>query len=169
MIRIENEHDHSAVKEVIREAFLTAEHSDQTEHELVERLRRSQEFVPELSLVYVADDKIVGHIMFTKIKVGEQEALGMAPLSVLPAYQNQGIGSMLMKAGIESARELGYKGIVLLGHPDYYPRFGFVKASMFNIACPFPVPDESYMALELTTGSLADINGMVEYSKAFME
>ena len=111
--------------------------------------------------------------MFTKliIKNGEKEnlSLALAPLSVLPQYQNKGIGSKLIIESLKIAENLAFKSVIVLGHDKYYPRFGFKPASIWGIKAPFEVPDESFMALELMDGSLDGITGTVVYAKEFFE
>lgn len=96
------------------------------------------------------------------------EILALAPLAILPEYQKSGIGKMLMNKAIERAKELGYKSIVVLWHENYYPKFGFEKASKYGVKAPFEVPDEAYMMLELLPDGLNGVSGVVEYSKAFL-
>lgn len=172
-IRVEVETDYPIVENLIEEAFKEAEYSDHKEHHLVNRLRASNEFIPPLSLVLEKDGQIVGHSLLTKIKINQSGdstvALTLSPVSVLPAFQNQGIGTALINASLEQAKALGYPGIIVLGHADYYKKFGFVPASTFNIVAPFDVPDAFYMALALNEGALKNIQGTVEYSPAFME
>ena len=165
-IRQERPEDYDAVYQLIREAFASARESDGTEQDLVNALRGSDAFIPALSLVAVADGSIVGHILFTKITVGGQTALALAPLSVHPAYQRQGIGLALMKKGHTIAKELGFDYSVVLGHPAYYPKAGYVPASTYGILAPFEVPDENYMAVRLKDDALP-LNGTVQYDKAF--
>ena len=129
-------------------------------------LRKSKSFIPELSLVAVEDEKIVGHILFTKAVVQGVEVLALAPLSVLPDYQNRGIGLSLMKEGHSIAHKLGYEYSVVLGHSKYYPKAGYIPASECGIKAPFEVDDESFMALNLN-GSQNKLNGVIEYDKAF--
>ena len=107
-IREENKKDFDEVYNVIKTAFKTAEHSDGNEQDLVVDLRKSDNFIPELSLVAVQDNKVVGYILFTKIKIGNFEELALAPLAVLPKYQKQGIGSELIEKGHIIAKKLGY-------------------------------------------------------------
>jgi predicted N-acetyltransferase YhbS len=130
-------------------------------------------FVPELSLVAERNKAIVGHLMLTKLLIKNDgqnyEALALAPVSVLPEYQNQGIGSQLIIHGLKKSKEMGFKSIVVLGHEAYYPRFGFKPASTWGIKAPFDVPDESFMALELEDGILGDVSGTVVYCKEFFE
>ena len=105
-IRQENIEDYEEVYQVIKTAFETAEHSDGNEHDLVAALRNSNGFIPELSLVAMKENKIVGYILFTKIKIGEYEELALAPLGVLPEYQRQGVGSELIKEGHRIAKKI---------------------------------------------------------------
>jgi len=124
-IRQEVARDYAAVRGVTQRAFEGLAVSDQTEHRLVNRLRRSPYFVPELSLVAEVDGQIVGHILFTKVNIEKEgtpvKTLTLAPVSVLPAYQRKGIGGKLIEEGHRIARSLGYDLIVLVGHEDYYP------------------------------------------------
>ena len=136
-IRQENKNDYEEVYNVIKTAFGTAEHSDGNEQDLVVALRKSDNFIPELSLVAVMDNKIVGYILFTKIKIGKQEELALAPLGVLPEYQKQGIGSVLIQEGHKKAKELGYHYSVVLGSEKYYPKFGYIPAKEYGIVAPF--------------------------------
>lgn len=166
MIRQERAGDHNTVYHLIRSAFKNAEHSDGHEQDLVAALRNSKAFIPELSLVAISDGNIVGHILFTKVTVGEKSVLALAPLSVLPAYQRQGIGSALMAEGHRIAKKLGYEYSIVLGHPQYYPKAGYRPASLFGIKAPFEVPDDSFMALKLNP-TAQPLNGIVEYDPAF--
>lgn len=173
IIRQETEHDYPVSEQVIERAFEDAEYSDHKEHLLVADLRRSEVFVPQLSLVAEHDGEIVGHILFTKliIKDGDKqhESLALAPVSVLPNYQRKGIGSALIRTGLQFARELGFPSVIVLGHEDYYPRFGFTPACDKGIRSPFFVSNESFLALELRDGSLDDVKGTVVYPKEFFE
>lgn len=169
IIRQEQESDYKQVFKVVKMAFENEKYSDKDEHNLVGRLRKSDVFISELSMVAEIDGKIVGHILFTEITIGGQIALALAPVAVLPDYQGSGIGSKLIKAGHEVAKTLGYKVIVLLGHKEYYPRFGYVKASLYGIKAPFDVPDENFMVLELKENSLKEFNGVVEYASEFFQ
>lgn len=169
VIREENNKDFNEVYEVIKSAFMNAEHTDHNEHNLVNKLRESEAFVNELSLVAEDNGKIVGHIILTKIKIGNNESLALAPLSVLPSYQKNGIGSKLILESHKRAKELGYNSAVVLGHSDYYPRFGYKPASKWGIKASFEVPDESFMAIELIENGLKDVSGTVKYAKEFFE
>lgn len=166
LIRPETEKDYDAVYQLVESAFQTAEHTDHDEQNLVVRLRKSRAFVPALSLVAEADGRIVGHILFTEIKVGGTTQLALAPLSVVPDMQGKGVGGSLIREGHRIAKNLGYGFSVVLGHEEYYPRFGYRKASGFGIRAPFEVPDECFMALNLQGGE-DRLNGVVEYAPEF--
>jgi len=166
-IRKEEEKDNKRVYEVNRLAF-----QQENESKLIEKIRKGENFVPELSLVAEIDDEIVGHILFSKINIiGDAifESLALAPMAVIPEFQKQGIGGKLIKKGIEKAKELGFDSIIVLGHKEYYPKFGFQKASKWGIKCPFDVPDEVFMAIELANKALENKAGTVKYPKEFME
>lgn len=172
MIRQEKEADRQQVFAVIEKAFEKEENSDQNEQFLVERLRKSTAFVPDLSLVAEVDGAIVGYILLTKIKLnGEQgkiQSLALAPVAVHPDYQHRGIGAKLIETAHSKAKELGFESAVVLGHPGYYPRFGYKKAADFAIKLPYNVPDDYCLAVELKANSLRDKgNTTVEYSKEF--
>ncbi|ASE62328.1 N-acetyltransferase [Chryseobacterium indologenes] len=171
-IRQEEENDHESVFQLIEEAFRNMEHSDHQEQFLVEKLRISDAFIPELSLVMEDDDgEIAGHILFTKIRIENAsesfESLALAPVSVKPDFQNQGIGSQLILHGHHIARELGYQSVILLGHEKYYPKFGYEKTSNFGISFPFEIPEENGMAIELVKDGLKNVKGVVKYPKEF--
>ena len=170
IIRPEREEDFAAIHEVVRLAFEAEEMSDHQEHFLIERLRQSEDFIAELSLVCEMDQRVVGHILFSRIKiVGEEEteSLALAPVAVLPEYQHRGIGSKLIEAGHIQALQLGFTSVIVVGHADYYPKFGYEKASKFGIRVPFEVPDENCMAMELKKDALQHRAGVVHYPEAF--
>ena len=169
VIRQGQGNDIDTIYSVVKSAFEKVEHSDGDEQNLVNRLRNSEAFIPELSLVAELDDEIVGHILFTKIKIGENVSLTLAPVSVIPKYQGKGVGSKLILNGHEIAKSLGFGSVVVLGHPTYYPRFGYVPASKWGIKTPFEVPDDCFMALELIEDSLINVSGVVQYAKEFFE
>ena len=165
-IRQEMESDHISVYELVKAAFASAEHSDGNEQDLVAALRYSSAFVPELSLVAVEDDDIVGHILFTKAAVDGHTVLALAPLSVLPAYQRKGIGLALIAEGHRIAKGLGFDYSVVLGHAGYYPKAGYCPASRFGIRAPFDVPDENFMAIKLRPDA-ENVAGIIRYATAF--
>ncbi|MEK4865977.1 N-acetyltransferase [Bacillus sp. FSL E2-8895] len=171
-IRQEQKNDYRKTEEVVKEAFLNEEFSDKKEHELVKRIRECDAFIPELSIVAV-DKETVGHIMLSKITIEQDgttvDSLALAPVSVAPSHQKKGIGGKLITAALEKAKELGYGSVVVLGHPEYYPKFGFKKASEWNIKALFEVPEEVFMVMELTENALEGVEGIVQYSSAFTE
>lgn len=166
IIRQECKNDYDAVYNVVKAAFETAEHSDGTEQDLVAALRKGKAFVPELSLVAEMDGRIVGHILFTKARAGEVTVLVLAPLSVLPGFQGQGIGSALIEKGHRSAAELGYPYSLVLGSETYYPRFGYLPAGQFGIETPDGFPPENFMAVRLRENA-GPVGGAVVYAKEF--
>lgn len=170
-IRQENENDYKITESVVEQAFKSPEDSNPKEQLLVAALRKSNTFIPELSLVAEADGRIVGHVLLTKLTIkngeNEYESLALAPVSVLPSHQNRGIGSALINESLKIAKKLGFKSVIVLGHAKYYPRFGFKPASNWGIKPPFDVPDNVFMALELERGSLNGVSGAVVYPKEF--
>ena len=165
-IRQEKIKEYEEVYHVIKTAFETAEHSDGNEHDLVLALRKSNNFIPKLSLVAIEDNKIVGYILFTKIKIGQFEELALAPLGVLPEYQHQGVGSKLIEEGHKIEKNLGYHYSVVLGSEKYYPKFGYIPAIQYGIKAPFDVPNENFMAIKLNEAN-TEIKGIVQYAKEF--
>ena len=161
-IRDEVPDDFAIVSEVLTAAF-----NSPGEAGLVDRLR--DKAAPLVSLVAESSGVIVGHILFSPVTIENADALlfGLAPMAVRPADQRSGIGSALVREGIARCVSLGAAGVIVLGHPDYYPRFGFVPASTFSISSAYDVPDEAFMALELSQGSLASIAGVACYHPVF--
>ncbi|MDX1503646.1 MAG: N-acetyltransferase [Thermoanaerobaculia bacterium] len=164
-IRNEEPSDRAAVESLLREAF-----GGPAEARIVRRLRR--EARPLVSLVAVERGAPVGHILFSPVSIAGRgrgaRFLGLGPMAVPPARQRRGIGSRLVREGLEACRELGCEAVVLVGHPEYYPRFGFVPASRFGLTWLPGVPDEAFLALELAPGALAG-GGRVEYHPVFAE
>ncbi|MFH7002311.1 GNAT family N-acetyltransferase [Flavobacterium bizetiae] len=172
-LRQETEQDYKSVFQVIQKAFENEEYSDHKEQFLVERLRKSNAFIPELSIVAEVDNKIVGHILLTKLEIENDintyESLALAPVSVLPEFQGKGVGSKLILHSHEVAKELGYKSIILLGHEKYYPRFGYELTNKYGIEMPFDVPAENCMVAVLAKNGLSGVRGKVIYPDAFFE
>lgn len=165
VIREETPADYEKVYLLVKKAFASAEHADGNEQYLVNELRKSDSFIPSLSLVAEKDGVLAGYILFTKLRIGEENALALAPLAVLPDFQKQGIGSALIKEGHKRAKEMGYRFSVVLGSENYYPKFGYIPASRYGIKAPFPVPDENFMAINLK-GDSVKLNAQVIYDKA---
>jgi putative acetyltransferase len=166
IIRLETPEDKASIRHVNEEAF-----GQKEEAGIIEKLRNRG--VLTISLVAVQDDRTVGHIAFSPVKVESErssfEAIALAPMAVLPAYQRKGIGSQLVRSGVKECQHLGHEIIVVLGHPNYYPRFGFVPAKPKGITCEFEVPDEAWMILELREGALAGRQGTVSFQPEFKE
>jgi putative acetyltransferase len=156
--------DRAAIRRVHELAF-----GRPTEADLVDTLCACG--MATLSLVAVEDDRIVGHILFSPVTIESGDrtfrAVGLAPMAVLPKRQRQGIGSQLVKAGLVECRNAGYDGVVVLGHPTYYPRFGFVPASQYGIKSEYEVPDEAFMILPWHEGMLEDRGGVARYQPEF--
>lgn len=167
-IRPEQPEDRQAIHRLNQSAF-----GGDTEARLVVALRASPAFVPGLSLVAVEGRQIVGHVLFTRLRVTEagvaRPALALAPMAVLPARQKRGIGSALVRRGLTEARELGHQVVIVLGHPGYYPRFGFQPARPLGIRAPFEAPTEAFLVLGLQPGALDGFRGLVEYPAEFLE
>lgn len=174
MIRKETEEDYQATELVVERSFAAMEHSDGKEHELVSRIRQSDGFIPALSLVAAHNHgQLIGHILLSRITIqGDKhsvQSLALAPVAVLPEYQSQGIGKQLICEALRQAAQLGYESVIVLGHPQYYPKFGFKQATTWGIKAPFEVPDEAFMALELREHALKHVAGVVEYPSVFFE
>lgn len=162
-IRPELPTDAAAVRAVNQAAFETNAEAD-----LVEALH--EQASPLISLVADDSGSIVGHILFSPAALlshPEVKIMGLAPMAVLPALQRRGIGSALVRAGLEACKQVGFAAIVVLGHANYYPRFGFQPASRFALGCEYDVPDDVFMALELEPGILTGKTGTVRYHPAF--
>ena len=148
--------------EVNSEAFET-----NAEAELVNRLRNSG--VDFISLVAKLDNTIVGHILFTEVTIENSDIkiIGLAPMAVTPKFQNSGIGSVLVKQGIKECIEKGYEAVVVLGHTNYYQKFGFAPSVNFGIESEYDVPEEVFMIKELVENSLLDVSGIVKFHEEF--
>ena len=162
IVRPETPADHEAVARILTDAF-----DGPAEARLVELLRASDDHIPDLSLVAEVDGEVVGHIMFSRIRVGDSPALALAPMAVAPAHQRSGVGTALAQASLERAQGRSEAAVVVLGHPGYYPRFGFVPARRFGIEPPWPdIPDDAFLVLPLP-GYTEACRGVVVYPPAF--
>ena len=170
-IRQEQVADCPVVDALIQAAFQSAAYSDQTEHLLVQRLRAADTFIPAFSIVAYLEEQIVGHILLSPITIVDgakrHPSLALAPVSVLPEHQSKGIGGKLILHAHEVARNQQAGSIILLGHADYYPRFGYRPCQEYGIQLPFDVPAENCMLIELFPDALKGVRGMVEYPPAF--
>jgi putative acetyltransferase len=165
IIREEIDSDREAIYKVNTAAFPADD-----EAKLVDRLRDSGSDL--VSLVAEENAIIVGHILFSPAQLEEYielKLMGLAPMAVLPEFQNQGVGSKLVEAGLNRCRELEIGAVIVLGHPQFYPRFGFFPASTFNTRSAYDVADENFMAQELTPNYLANYQGKFDYHPAFSE
>jgi putative acetyltransferase len=137
------------------------------EVDLIDALRQ----VPGIiSLVAEHDDAVVGHILFSPVTLANHPDLsimGLAPMAVAPQHQRRGIGTALVNTGLERCRALGFGAVAVLGHAEYYPRFGFLPARRFGIGCEYDVPDDVFMVLELRPGFLDGAAGVIRYHDAF--
>ncbi len=163
-IRLENPSDYRPVEELTREAFWGFTHPTCDEHYLVHILRTVPAFIPALDFVAEINGKLVGNVMYSKAEVVDEndnahEVITFGPLSVLPEHWRSGVGTALMKHSILRVRELGYRGIVFHGHPDYYPSFGFQNAQVFGITNHNGKNYDALMAMELYDGALNGIRG----------
>lgn len=141
------------------------------EAKLVEAIRESTFFIPSLSLVAESSEGLIGHILFSLIMIETETrllpTLGLAPMAVLPNFQNQGVGSALVREGLSRAEQQGFKHVFVLGHPNFYPKFGFKPSRPMGVEAPFSVPDDVFMAYEIKKNSLDGIQGKVKYPPAF--
>ena len=161
LIRAETAADVAQIRDLNEQAF-----GQPGEAKLVDALR------PWISLVAVnATDQVVGHILFTPISVesegGAWSALGLAPMAVLPDHQRRGIGSTLVRAGLEACRDQGHTVVFVLGHPQFYPRFGFKAAPPLGLRCKWDVPADVFMVAELEEQGIAGRTGLIHYDAAF--
>ena len=159
-IREEQADDIAAIRDVNRRAF-----GQEQEGNIVDALRSNGAAM--LSLVATLNGRVVGHIMFSPITVGELTGAALAPMAVLPEYQRQGVGSKLIEAGTQKLTDAGCPFIIVLGHADYYPRFGFKPARTLGIKCEWEVPDEAFMVLVLDREKMQGVSGLAKYRQEF--
>jgi putative acetyltransferase len=163
-IRPEQEPDREAVRLLNTLAF-----GQPAEADLVDALRGSVQ--PLVSLVALLDRRVVGHILFSPVTVGDGEeqkaAMALGPMAVLPGFQGQGIGSRLVREGLARCRQLGHGVVFVLGHPAFYPRFGFAPAAPLGLRWEHDVPEEAFMVAALEEGALDRYQGLVRYHPAF--
>jgi putative acetyltransferase len=164
-IRDEMRDDHSAVRALNERAFGRSAEAD-----LVDALRAAHKAV--VSLVAADQHRVVGHILFSPVTVAEApegfRALGLAPMSVLPEWQHRGIGATLVRRGLDECKRWGYDAVVVLEHPKYYSRFGFVTAGNSGLANEYGATD-AFMVRELRAGALKDMRGLVKYAPEFKQ
>lgn len=166
-IQEEKPEDFEAIRNVNLEAF-----GQSAEADIIDKLRQNCPDI--LSLVAVQDGRVVGHVFFSPavIESGAEllHGMGLAPVAVLSAWQRQGVGSMLIRKGLETLTGRGCPFIIVLGHPEYYPRFGFERASLRGIRSQWEgVPDDAFMILSLDEAALKGISGVARYRAEFDE
>ncbi len=162
-IRPELEADKAAVYAVNSTAFPSTE-----EAELVNRLRKNAD--PTISLVALENEEIIGHIFFSPVTLDTDNSLklmGLAPMAVVPEFQRQGAGSQLVKSGLQLCEKIGAGAVVVLGHAEYYPKFGFIPSNQFNIKSEYDVPSDVFMITELIPHYLASRRGTIQYHPEF--
>jgi putative acetyltransferase len=163
IIRSEESKDYSAIRAINESAFETP-----AEANLVDVLRAEAQ--PIISLVAQDGESIVGHVMFSPASLTDHpdlKIMGLGPVAVLPHLQRRGIGTALINAGICKCRELGFNAVIVLGHPAYYPRFGFIPSVRYGIQSEYDVPDDVFMLLELQPGYFQGATGVIKYHPAF--
>jgi len=167
-IRAEVADDHQSITNVNNLAF-----GQEDESILITKLRQTNEFIPDLSLVAEVDGEVVGHILFHPVPLVDDytshDTLSLAPMSVLPKFQKNGIGKKLILTGLEIARKLDYKIVSVLGHPEYYPKFGFSQADKWNISASFDYPTEALMVYELESAALENYSGILKFPEVYLE
>jgi len=165
-IRPEKSEDRKGIRHINIETFDT-----DAEANLIDVLRKSG--IPIISLVAEETDELVGHILFSPVTLDGRKSnisiAGLAPMAVLPDWQNKGIGSKLVEEGLKQCKRSGYAAVVVLGHPDYYPRFGFVPSVNYGIKSEYDVPVEVFMVKEIQVGALDGFDGTVRYHQAFSD
>ena len=163
IIRQERQGDVERIRDVNLAAFETS-----TEADLVDALRR--EATPLISVVAEDDADVIGHILFSPVTLASEPGLtlmGLAPMAVVPSKQRQGVGAALVREGLERCRELNVAAVVVLGHPQYYPRFGFVPAIRLSLRSEYDAPDDAFMVRELRDGALRGLLGTIRYHPVF--
>ena len=165
-IRQETEKDYEKIYELVKTAFQTAQVSNGKEQDLVNELRDSDKYIPQLALVAEDDSGLIGHSLMTKTFIADGdnkfEGLYLAPISVVLEKRKIGVGSKLMNESFRIAKELGYKAVFLVGDPAYYHRFGFKSLSSFGIKYKLEIPEANVMGCELVPNALTDVKGTID-------
>ena len=167
LLRPEEASDIETIFDLNKQAF-----GRDNEAKIVDLLRCKKTFIPTLSIVAIRENQLVGHILFTLVEIIDNQtiryqSLALAPVAVHPDYQSEGIGTQMIKYGLNQAQQLGFKSVIVLGRETYYPRFGFLPASHWNIYPPFDVPSYHFMAMELKPGGLHGVSGTVDFPSEF--
>lgn len=166
LLRGERESDYNDIYEINCKAF-----GGETEAKIVNAVRKTRNYAKGFSIVAFHEEKAVGHAIFTHASIVNKgrrfNCLALGPMAVTPEFQRQGVGKQLVEEGILRAKENNFKAIIVLGHKEYYPKFGFTPASAKNISNKFNAPPENFMILELLPNALKGISGVAEYAKEF--
>ena len=170
-LRLEEEKDHKIVENLTREAFWNNHVTGCDDHLLIHNLRKAKDFIKELDFVAIYNENIVGNIVYVKSKIInnfiEHTVLTFVPVSVLPEYQNKGIGSKLINHTIKLSKEMGYKAIIIYGDPEYYSRFGFKASKQYKITNRENKYPAALLVLELYPNALNDIEGIFDEGKIY--
>jgi putative acetyltransferase len=165
-VREEQPGDAPVIRKVHEQAFGQSQESD-----IIDKLRRNCSNL--LSLVAVAEDQVVGHILFSPVEIKSEQTIvrgmGLAPMAVLPEFQRQGIGGTLVREGIKILKRRNCPFVIVLGHAEYYPRFGFEPANRYRIRSEWEVPDDAFMILVLNPSIMRDVSGVARYRREFGE
>jgi predicted N-acetyltransferase YhbS len=172
LIQLTKPNDFLITENITRETFWNLFKPGCDEHLVLHNLRKSNCYISDLDMIAVSNDRIIGHIITTKANVvdtqnNEHQVLCVGPISVLPEFQKNGAGAKLLNESIAVAKELGYSGMILFGHPDYYHRFGFVNAQKYRITTKEGMNFEPFMALELQQNAFVTVSGKFYEDKAF--
>lgn len=172
-IRPERAGDAAIITDIAQRAYADVPYSDHREHAMIDRLREADGFIPSLSLLATFDGQPAGHILLTRagIRNGDAvtETLALAPLSIVLECQRRGVGTHLIGAAHRQAVALGFGSIVLVGIPDYYPRFGYLPLRLYPIRLPFSAPEDNCMILALRPHALDGVAGLVEYCPGWLD
>jgi predicted N-acetyltransferase YhbS len=172
-VRGERPGDAPIIAQIVQRAYADVPYSDHREHVMVDRMRASEAYIPDLSLLAEVDGKAVGHVLLTKAHIGfgrsASPTLALAPLSVVPAYRRQGVGKCLIGYAHNQATALGFTAIVLVGIPKYYQQFGYERLSRYPIKLPFDAPEANCMILALRADALDGLAGTVCYAEGWLE
>ena len=173
LIRSERDDDRGIIADVVRRAYAAVPWSDHREHLMIDRLRQTEAFMPALSLVAEKDSEVVGHLLLTRAWIGTgasaTETLALAPLSVAPERQRGGIGKALVHDAHRRAAALGFRSVLCVGNPSYYPAFGYQPMSGYPITLPFEAPLENQMILPLASAALHGVKGVVRLAAGWLD
>ncbi len=172
-IREEGCNDRRTIAEVVKRTYAEIPYSDHREHIMIDRLRETDAYMPELSLIAEVEGEAIGHVLLTEASIrsyrSDRTTLALAPLSVVPKFQRCGAGKRLVSSACDRATAFGFESIVIVGTPKYYAQFGFEPLSRYPITLPFHAPDENCWILALQPGALDGAEGVVEYAKGWLD